>query len=165
MKKLSLISIIFLFTIALLTSLVFAWSDEIMGKPEIIQGKDKGVFFWLDKDGLHLRFTGHGKHKFEGKLETPESITITKKVGIDKNDLMKKEGDKVIEYKITTNKEIKGFDFKTKSKYIDVYQITMDGKRVLSENFRSGKKKVKFEHTPFRIYDVGNPGTKMPFPH
>jgi len=165
LRKISLISVSLLCIVALLTSLVFAWSDMILGKPKIVQGKDKGVFFWLDKDGLHLRFTGPKKHTFEGKLETPESITITRKVGIDKSDTFRKKDNKIIEYRIVTDREIKGFDFKTKSKYIDFYQINMDGKRVLRKNFRSGKKKVELEHTPFRLYDIGNPGTKMPFPH
>lgn len=275
--------------VVFLTVNAFAWTDMIMGQPELKAGKDNGIFFWLDKDGFHIRVTSPEKTVFTGSLVTPEKVDVGKFYNLKNGDFVKKykgpsylsagefktwkvfyerlrdhktepwkrmwqllpndtkkiyesvkKGKKLdkdgvagiiggvneiimkknlydekafkgvtlspeatgfigrgagkltglelqrlnrllieaissdtivpgtnetIEFRFTVNKDIKGFDFITKSPYMDFTPCKMNGKLVKRINFRSGKNKKDLEHTPFRIYDVGNPNTKMPFPH
>ena len=275
--------------VVFLTVNAFAWTDMIMGKPELKAGKDKGIFFWLDKDGFHIRVTSPEKTVFTGSMVTPDKVDIGKLQGMKGGDFVKKymgpsyisagefktwkifyeslkdhktapwkrvwqllpndtkktfeaikKGKKLdkeavakiidgvnniiikqnlydekafkgvtltseatgfikrgtgklseeelqrlnrllieaissntiapctketIKFQFTVNKDIKGFDFITKSPYLDFTPCKMNGKLVKRTHFISGKKKQNLEHTPFRIYDMGNPNAKMPFPH
>ncbi|MCD4783745.1 MAG: hypothetical protein K8T10_07940 [Candidatus Eremiobacteraeota bacterium] len=156
----SIILLLFMF----MTKNCFGWSDMLDGKPTIVKGKDQGVFFWVDKEGFHLRFTGTGeKHVFWGIIGTEKKMNITKKIGFQKEDIFKKKGDKEIRYLIKIKKgQIKGFDFKTKSTNM-FFVMKIDGRKVMKKDILGGKKKVPFENTPFKIFDI-KPGDKgLPF--
>ncbi len=272
-----------------LTVNAFAWSEKIMGQPELKPGKDNGIFFWLDKDGFHVRVTSPKKTVFTGSMVAPDKIDFTKTYNLKNGDFVKKymgpsyisagefkswkvfytnlkqhktapwkriwqlmpeetqkliaalnKGKKLekddagkiinglnnvimnkniydekafkgvaltpeatgfikrgtanlceeelqrlnrllieaicdntilpsenelLKFRITVNKDIKGFDYKVNTPYLDFTICKMNDQRVKRMNFRSGAKKVDLEHTPFRIYDIGNPNTKMNFPH
>jgi len=288
LKKRIIIALSIIALAAFLTGNAFAWSDMIMGKPKIIVKQDKGVFYWLDKDGFHLRFTAPQKTVFKGGIITEVKNKITGKHGFKKGDsmtrymwpcylrggeikepgaffsrlkshkdpvskriwnllekkeraslnkvgtkdlkkedtiailnginkiirkkslydagalkkvkltpeaqglikkgvnklgnkrmerlnrliietaypdLIKKDTRETVEFTFVVNKNIKGFDFKTKSPYIEFLPCTMNGKLVKRQSFKAGKKKQDLEHTPFKIFDIGNPNVKMPFPH
>lgn len=275
--------------VVFLTVNAFAWTDKIMGQPELNPGKDNGIFFWLDKDGFHVRVTSPEQTVFTGSMVAPEKVDVGKFYNLKNGDFVKrymapsylsagefktwktfyeslknhkteswkrvwqllpKETKKIFEsiekgqkldtkgvsgiifgvnniimkenlydekafkgvsltpeamgfikrgtgklseeelqrlnrllieaissntilpstnemlkFRLTVNKDIKGFDFMTKSPYLDFTLCKMNDKIVKRLNFRSGKKKQDLEHTPFRIYDIGNPKAKMPFPH
>ena len=274
----------------ILTTTAFAWAPMIMGKPQIKAGKDNGMFFWLDKEGLHVRVTSPKKTVYTGALVFPVNVDVTGTPGVQKGDFVKKfkgpsyisaseikdfygfignlkehktaswkriwqllpdnskkaltsykkgkdtektdaakvlngvnnvilkktvydanafkgvklnaeaqgfikkgvknlseeenqrlnrllieavSGKKIIhpsmkemiKFKFVVSKDVKGFDFKTKSPYLDFLPCKMNGKLVKRTHLFSGKKKQNLEHTPFRIYDIGNPNARMPFPH
>lgn len=275
--------------VVFLTVNAFAWTDMIMGQPDLKAGKDNGIFFWLDKDGFHIRVTSPEKTVFTGSMVAPEKVDVGKLNNLKNGDFVKKyagpsyisagefktwkvfyeslkdhkteswkrvwhllpndtknvfesvkKGKKldkegvakiidgvnniiqkqnlyeanafkgvtlspeaegyikkgaskldeeevqrlnrllieaissntitpstkeIVKFQFTVNKDIKGFDFITKSPYLDFTPCKMNGKLVKKQFFKSGKKKQDLEHTPFRIYDLGNPNTKMPFPH
>lgn len=162
MKKNIIIALASVAIVAIMTGNVFAWSQLIYGEPNIQPGKDKGTFYWLDDKGFHLRFTAPGKNRvFWGQVTTPDEspLTITKKVGFDGADYIKKLKPCKYEYKITiNNNKIKGFDFTTKANRMG-FLMKMDGKKVLKQSFFAGKNKTPFQHTPFVIFDV-KPGEK-----
>lgn len=141
--------------IALSLSQAHAWSKLLHGKPTIVPGKDQGVFFWVEEDTFHIRFTSpESKSEFWGVIDTQNPVEITKTYGIAQTDILRKDGDKQIRLKIDTKaKQIKGFDFKTDSNTL-AFTMNINGVRVAKINFRGGKDKVPFEHTPFKVFNI-----------
>lgn len=155
MKKYLTIIAIITAAVILSTGSAFPWAKQMMGKPNIIPGKDKGVFFWVDDEGYHVRVANPEKDsKFWGVIDTQYKAIITNRMDVQSGDELKMKGGKQIQFTFyTKGDQIKGFDFKTNSRHL-AFTMLLNNKRVAMIDFRAGKDKTPFQHTPFKVFDI-----------
>lgn len=112
-RKLAMVGVA-LFAGSLAATPVFAWSDDLAGRPDNLEpGGTAGYYVWHDDGGLHIATTDpDGCHRFTARIETNGEFTDVDPVRLEtRDDIAILDGGHTMELRFVTCGWIDGVNF------------------------------------------------------
>ncbi len=118
-------------------------ASKVKGSPDESVLNKKGLCFWNDKDGFHVRWnTDSAPTLFTGRIDTDKPVKEMKRVFEQGSGWVKLSGDRIILFSSTTRGTMDGFDLKIPGGNRLRFEISIDGKQPEPEMIFMGKKGV-----------------------
>jgi len=129
-------------------------ASMLRGQPRIEAGKFEGYYIWVDKDGLHLRWSASSTSLlFTGRLDTDKPVKEVKRLREDAGGWARPHGNRIVLFSSTVRPgEMDGIDVVIPGGRKSELQIDLDGKPPEVEKIFLGKEGKHPRATPLKLY-------------
>lgn len=133
------------------------WTIDIKGAPRFPAGA-LGYFIWTDGDGWHLRWTTRGAtHRFSGAMTTDGAILRFRRVGIERGDTVRHNGNTVV-WDAGNTGYTDGFDFALAASADWLrFSLQIDGRPASLNQIFLGLRGAHPDDNPFVLRRLGWP--------
>jgi len=128
-------------------------AGKLKGQPELEGEKASGYYIWLDKEGLHVRWTAKDKPLlFTGRLDTDRPIKTIERIRKLAGGWARSHGNRIVLYSSTVRPgDIDGFDLTVAGGRKVELILDIDGEPPTAEQVFLGKNEKHPKGVPLRL--------------
>jgi hypothetical protein len=128
-------------------------AGTLRGAPALEEGKAEGYYIWVDKEGVHLRWTADTEPRlYTGRIDTDRPIKEIKRVRENVGGWARTHGNRIVLFSSTVRaKVIDGIDLVIPGAQKVQILMDIDGKPPTVEQVFLGEKEAHPKGIPLRL--------------